>query len=348
VTSRRPVFGFEIATNKGGLVAVAETEVVRKPFYALVHFQRPGATRRPPVLIVGVLSGHTPLLLHDLLAGLAADHDLYLIEWIDARLVPLSEGDFGMEDNIAAILECLDHLGREAHVIGICQAAMPALAAAALCESTGRPAPLSVTLSGGIIDARINPTRIARFAASHPLSWFEDNLLDTVSPGSPGSGRRVHPACFQKIGLQAYMARHIATGAELLYKVMSDDGLAPLRHPFLKLFLSVMDLPATLYLDTIRLLFQDYALPSGHLVWRGRAVDPAALTRTALMTIEGEHDDISGAGQTRAAHELCRNIPDDRRRHWSQPGIGHFGLFHGLPWRWDILPRLNEFLREAG
>lgn len=345
IYQREPLFGLESA---GGTLAVTEQVGHAAPFYRLIHFRRPGSSPGPPVMVVGTLSGHTSLLFHDLLAGLVEDHDLHLIEWIDAREVPLAEGDFGMEDNIAAILDCLDFLEGEAHLIGICQSATPVLAAAALRAAEGRRPPLSVTLFGGVIDPRISPTRIGLFSAGYPLSWFRQNMIATVPSQFPGHGREVHPAHLQKSGLQAYLMRQLATGGELLFKIMSDDGIDAARHPFLELYFSVMDLPATLYLDTIRLIFQEFSLPRGQLTWRGVTVDPAALTRTALMTIEGERDEISGLGQTRVAHDLCPNIPAGRRRHSQHPGVGHFGLFHGAAWRREILPKLTAFLRESG
>lgn len=342
---RRPAFGLQVVAPCGDHVTVEEWEVGTGPFYRLVQFRGQDKPHSPPVLVVGAFSGQTSLLLHDLLAALAPDRDLYLLEWNDARDVPLAEGDFGMEDNITAVLKCIDHLGGELHLVGVCQSAMPCLAAAALRASLSKPEPISVTLFGGLIDPRINPTRIGRFAAERPLSWFRDYATASVPPFFRGGKRKVHPSYLQTAGLQAYMARHFSSGGELLFKVMNDDGSDALHYPFLTLYLSVMDLPATLYLDEIRLTFQEFALPQGRLSWKDVPVEPAAITRSALLTIEGGRDDVSGVGQTSAAHGLCSAIPAARRKHYLQPDTGHFGLFHGGVWRREILPQMNGFMR---
>jgi poly(3-hydroxybutyrate) depolymerase len=298
------------------------------------------------VLIVAPLSGHFATLLRDMLAALMADHDLYLMDWVDARDVPVGEGDFGMEDDIAYIMDCVGRLEGEVHLIGMCQSAMPALAAAALLAARGGSAPRTLTLFGGMIDTRISPTRIDRLAASRSLPWFARYAIGTVPRAYLGEGRKVLPASTQQVALVAYLMRHLASGEELLRKLLHDDGEDGDRYPFLRLYLSVMDLPAQFFLDTIRLVFHETALPRGILSWRGIAVEPSALTRTALMTVEGECDDVSAPGQTRVAHELCRNIPDHRRRHHLQAGVGHFGMFHGRLWRTDIMPRVRAFIRE--
>jgi poly(3-hydroxybutyrate) depolymerase len=347
VTDRRhPDLAPEFTTIRGRRVAVREHLVLEMPFCRLVHFQREAWHADPAVLVVGPLSGHFATLLHDMIAALVSDHDLYLMDWADARDVPVSEGNFGMEHDIAYIMDCVGQVEREVHLIGICQSAMPALAATALLAARGGSVPQTLTLFGGMIDTRISSTRIDRLAASRPLPWFERYAIDTVPPPYPGQRREVYPASTQKSALVAYLMRHLASGGELFQKLLQDDGEDASHYPFLRLYLSVMDLPARFFLDTIHLVFHEFALPRGRLTWHGVAVEPSALTRTALMTVEGEYDDVSAPGQTRAAQELCCNIPDHRRRHHLQPGVGHFGMFHGRIWRTEIMPRVRAFIKE--
>ncbi|HXP75064.1 MAG TPA: polyhydroxyalkanoate depolymerase [Stellaceae bacterium] len=342
---RHPGFGLDVTTIGGRSITVRTSYCFEKSFCRLVHFERETQCADPAVLVVAPLSGHFAMLLRDMLAALMPEHDLYLMDWVDAREVSVDEGDFGMEDDIAYIIECVGQLNGDVHLIGMCQSAMPALAATALLASRGGSVPRTLTLFGGMIDPRINPTRIDRLTANLSLSWAE-YAMATVPPPYPGEGRRVYPASAQQAALIAYLIRHFASGGELLRKLLEDDGEDVKHYPFLRLYLSVMDLPAQFFLDTIRLVFHDVALPLGRLSWRGIAVEPASVTRTALMTVEGEFDDISGLGQTRVAHELCRNIPDHRRRHHLQAGVGHFGLFHGSVWRTAIMPRVRAFIRE--
>jgi len=200
----------------------------------------------------------------------------------------------------------------------------------------------------GMIDTRLRPTRIDRLTAKRAPAWFRHYALTTVPPPYRGEGRAVYPATMQHAALVAYLMRHIGTGGELLRKLMDDDGLDARAHPFLELYLSVMDLPAEFFLDSVRAVFHEHALPRGRLAWRGTPVDPGAIRDTGLMTIEGEFDDVSGQGQTRVAHALCRNIPRGRRLHHLQPGVGHFGTFHGATWRRAVLPRIAGFIREMG
>jgi poly(3-hydroxybutyrate) depolymerase len=346
--SRHPGFGLDVTTIRGRSVAVRERCLLEKPFCRLLHFQRDARHGDPAVLVVAPLSGHFAVLLRDLLAALMPDHDLYLTDWVDARDVPVGAGDFGIEDDIAYIMECVGRLPGETHLIGLCQSAMPALAATALLAASGGAVPRTLTLFGGMIDPRVNPTPIERLGAGWPLSWFRRCAIGTVPPPYLGRGRSVLPASVRQAALLGYLIRPLAGGGELRRKLLRDDGEDAVHYPFLGLYLSLMDLPAQFVLDTIRVVFHERALPQGTLRWRGVAVEPSALTRTALMTVEGDDDDVSAPGQTRVAHELCRNIPDDRRRHHRQAGIGHFGMFHGRAWRTEIMPRVRAFIREMG
>jgi len=344
---RRPELGLDAVEIAGRRVAVRERAETRTPFYRLVHFEKDVAEPGPPVLVVAPLSGHFAALLRDMLAALLPEHDLHLIDWSDARDVPLAAGPFGLEENIACIMECIAHCAGELHLIGLCQSAMPALAATALLAAAGdTPAPAALVLMNGMIDTRLRPTRIDRLTARRSPEWFQRYALTTVPNPYAGAGRLVYSATMQHTALVTYLMRHIGIGGELLRKLVEDDGLDAAAHPFFELYLSVMDLPAEFFLDSVRLVFQECALARGRLAWRGTPVDPTAIRTTALMTIEGEYDDVSGAGQTRVAHTLCRNIPRGRRAHYLQPGVGHFGTFHGTLWRREVLPRIAGFIRE--
>ncbi|HUZ73538.1 MAG TPA: polyhydroxyalkanoate depolymerase [Stellaceae bacterium] len=345
--ARRPALGLDFAETGGRRVAVRERTELRSPFFRLIHFEKDAARQGPPVLVVAPLSGHFSALLRDMLAGLLPSYDLRLLDWEDARDVTPAAGGFGLEDNIGAVIDCIRRLAGELHVVALCQSAMPALAATALLAAQHEaPTPASLILLNGMIDTRLRPTRIDRIAARRSPAWFRQFALATVPPPYRGAGRAVYPATMQHAALVAYLMRHITTGGELLRKVVDDDGLDAAAHPFLELYLSVMDLPAEFFLDSIRLVFQEFALPRGRLAWRGSAVDPAAIRATALMTIEGEYDDVSGPGQTRVAHTLCRNVPRGRRAHYLQLGASHFGTFHGALWQREVLPRLDGFIRE--
>jgi poly(3-hydroxybutyrate) depolymerase len=335
-------------TIEGHPVAIHERVVTDKPFCRLLHFEREGMGVAPRLVAVAPLSGQHSEMLHDMLAALLPDHDLFLMDWSDARDVPAAAGRFAFADNIAYVIEFLQTLGSDIHLLGLCQSAIPALAAAGILAQAGDAAgPCSLVLISGTIDPRINPTRIGRLAAQRSLDWFERHAIRTVPEPHPGQGRRVYPAFAQRMALFAYLLRHLSTGGELLEKVLADDGQDAARFPFLASYFRVMDLTAEFFLDTIRCVFQEFALPRGCLRWRGAPIDLAAITRTALMTIEGEFDDVSGVGQTRIAHDLCPNIPGHRREHHVQRRVGHFGTFYGRAWRTEILPRVRRFIRGA-
>jgi poly(3-hydroxybutyrate) depolymerase len=345
--AERP-FGLDKTTIGGRVVAVRECVVVRRPFSRLLHFIRDGGRIDPRVVVVAPLSGQRSTIMRDLLAALLPEHDLFLLDWVDARCVPAGAGRFGLEDNIACIIESLRLFGADTHLLGLCQSAAPALAAAAVLAGAGDGAePRSLILISGLIDPRINPTRIGRLAASRSPDWFERHAIVTVPPPYLGTGRRVYPASAQRTALLAYFLRHLSTGGELLRKMLDDDGADPQRFPFIDLFFRVIDLSAEFFIDTIRLVFQEFALPCGALMWRGERVDLSGIGRAALMTVEGEFDDVSGLGQTRIAHDLCTNIAAGRRSHYLQRNVGHFGTFHGRAWRSDICPRIGRFIRDA-
>ena len=345
--NRRPALALDRAVIRGQPVGVAQRLVVEGHFCRLVHLEREVRAEDPRLLVVAPLSGHFATLLRDLLAALLTGHDVYFTDWSDARDVPPEDGDFGVEENIAYIMDFIRRLGGRPHVIGLCQSAMPVLAATAiLAERDAAAQPRSVTLINGMLDTRIGTTRIDRLARRHSREWFQRNAIAEVPSRYAGGGRRVYPASFQHAALTAYLARHVATGGELLAKLLHDDELNVEEQPFLELYLSLMDLPAPFFLDTIDLVFREQALPRGRLLWCGEHVRPSAIRETALMTVESEYDDVSAPGQTRVAHALCPEIPSHRRRHHLQAGVGHFGTFHGRTWRDAVMPRVGAFIRE--
>jgi len=327
-------------------VPVEEVVVLEKPFCTLRRFQRHAKRQDPRVLIVAPLSGHYATLLRDTVAGLLPDHDVYITDWIDAQQVPLAAGRFDLDDNIDHVIEFLHRLGPGVHVLAVCQSAVPTLAAVALMAVTDDPdQPRSMILMGGLIDTARNPTRIAGIVHATSFPWIESRLILPVPPHLPGALRPVYPASLQRAGLLLYLARHLeyVPGPHPKVRVFGDPNFADPR--FCQELLTVMDLPAELFLQTIRVLFQERALPRGVMASRGRAVQPERIRRTALMTVEGALDDVSGLDQTRAAHDLCAGLPAGRRVHHEQAGVGHFGMFTGRAWRAEILPRVRDFVR---
>nr|WP_281418148.1 polyhydroxyalkanoate depolymerase [Ancylobacter dichloromethanicus] len=342
-----PRIGIEHIVIDGRLVSVRELSVVEKSFGRLLHFEADLTGQRPPILLVAPLSGMRAEILYDMILGLLPWHDVYCLAWKDAADVPAGDGPFRLEDNITYVVETIRYLGAGTHVIGLCQSALPALAAAAiLSEDLGRPATL--TLLGGKLDTRINPTRVDLLTRSLPPAWFENCAISTVPASRRGHGRRVYPGSTELMMLSTYLFRHCASGGELLAKIFQDDGSDAVGHPFLRLFCQTYDVPAEFFLDTVALVFQQSALAEGHLAWQGTTITPERITGTALLTIEGEADDISGPGQTRIAHDLCEGIPAERRGHLLCPHTGHVGLFFGSRWRQEVLPHISRFIRENG
>jgi poly(3-hydroxybutyrate) depolymerase len=346
----KPAFGIVETARDGGTVPVREAVVAKQPFCRLLRFAREGADDDPKVVLVAPMSGHHASLLRDTIAALVPDHDVFVTDWIDAAAVPRRHGEFDLADMIGYVVGFLRRLG-PSHLVGVCQSGTPALAAVALMAAMEDPArPRSLTLMGGLIDTRIDPTPMNLMAREAPLAVFERALVSTVPPWAPGAGRRVHGAYAQLAGLAAYLTKRISRGdgsyLATFEATLVNDGAAPGTHLALyDEFLTLMDLPANLYLETIAAVLQTHALPRGLMIWRGRRVDPALIRDVALMTVEGGGDDISGAGQTRVAHDLCPGIPGEMRRHHDEPEIGHLGLFHGRRWRENILPRLRGFIR---
>ena len=344
----RPPFGIDHVTVGGRSIAVDETVLREKPFCRLLHFRKERETGAPRLLLVAPISGHFATLLRGTVQALLPEHDVYITDWINARNVPLSRGRFDLDDYIDHVIEFAHLLGPELHVVAVCQPAVPVLAAAAIMAAEGDPlAPLSLTLMGGPIDPRANPTRVDEFAGKHSLAALERTVITHVPPPYPGVMRRVFPGFLQLGGFMGMnLGRHIRAHADLfrnLVKGNGDDAAATRR--FYDEYLTVMDMTADFYLQTVETVFKEHALPRGRMVSRGRAIEPSAITRTALMTIEGAEDDICAPGQTYAAHILCSGLDAGKRRHHLQPGVGHFGVFSGRRWREAIMPRIRDFIR---
>ena len=346
----KPAFGHADTIIDGETVAIVEEAVLVRPWIELKRFRRVAdRPNDPQVLIVAPMSGHYATLLRGTVKALLPDHDVYITDWSDAREVPMAAGDFDLDDYIDTITDCLRLLGRDVHVIAVCQPAVPVLAAVALMNAANDPdAPRSMTLIGGPIDTREGPTAVNAFAHRHDLKWFKQNTIHTVPVGNPGFMRKVYPGFLQLAGFMAMnMDRHVQAHWQMFDHLVQGDGenLGAKRR-FYDEYRSVMDLSASYYLQTIEAVFQKHLLPRGLLVSRGRRVEPAAILRTALMTIEGERDDISGIGQTCAAHTLASALPETMREHYEQPGVGHYGLFNGRRFREEIAPRIKAFIRK--
>jgi poly(3-hydroxybutyrate) depolymerase len=337
-------------------VAVQEQVAVEKPFCRLIRFKRftddPTALvdmkSQPTVLVVAPLSGHHSTLLRDTVKSLLQDHKVYITDWTDARMVPTEAGPFHLDDYVAYVQEFIRHIGPEVNVISVCQPTVPVLAAVSLLASAGEFTPRTLTMMGGPIDARRSPTAVNNLAMNKSYGWFENNVIYRVPPHFPGSGRQVYPGFLQHTGFVAMNPdRHLSSHYDyFLDLVRGDDDSAEGHRQFYDEYNAVLDMPAEYYLDTIKTVFQDFALVNG--TWQvGEAfVRPQDITTSALLTVEGELDDISGAGQTRAAHELCTGIPKARQFHYDVVGAGHYGIFSGRRWREKVYPELRAFIQR--
>ena len=347
LSHHRPAFGIDHVTIGGRSLAVREVAVHRTPFCTLLHLEKEVETAQPRVLMVAPMSGHFATLLRGAAETLLADHDVYITDWHSARDVSLRDGRFDFDDFIEHLITFLEVLGPGSHVIGVCQPCVAVLAAVAVMAEDSHPAqPRSMTLMAGPIDTRVNPTEVNRLATSRPIGWFERNLIGIVPLRYPGALRRVYPGFVQ---LAAFMSmnlgRHVRAQIDLLCHLANGEReKAAAITKFYDEYLAVMDLPAEFYLQTVRTVFQEHALPLGNFRWRGRRVDPRAIKRTALFTVEGERDDICAVGQTLAAQEMCTGLPRFMKRHHVQPGVGHYGVFNGQRWRSSIYPILTNMI----
>ncbi len=351
MTHERPDFGIRKVAVEGGEVAVSEEVVASHPFCNLLHFRKDMARDEPTLLVVAPLSGHFPTLLRGTIATLLPDHNVYLTDWANARDVPLLHGRFDLDDFVDLVIRFIRLLGPQTHVMAVCQPSVPVLAAAALLAASGDPCqPASMVLMGGPIDTRVNPTAVNRFAAAHPLDWFERTVITTVPMRWRGAFRRVYPGFLQLAGfLSMNFDRHVSAHSTMFRNLVQGDGeSAAATRAFYDEYSAVMDLPADFYLDTIKRVFHDHDLPQGRLRVRGAPVEPAAIERTALMTVEGERDDVCAVGQTAAAHRLCSGLPAVKKTHHLQPKVGHYGVFHGRRWQNETYPEVRAFIRAQG
>jgi poly(3-hydroxybutyrate) depolymerase len=343
----KPVFGLPTTEVDGKTVAVNEEILLRKPFCQLIHFHRDTPRRDPKVLLVAPMSGHYATLLRGTVEALLPEHDVYVTDWIDARTVPLANGNFDLDDYIDYIIEFCRYLAPDVHVIAVCQPSVPVMGAASLMAQARDPRqPRSLTLMGGPIDTRISPTVPNDLAMRNSMMWFRQNVISTVPLTYPGAMRRVYPGFLQLTSfITMNFDRHVnAHMRQFEHLIKGDDDPAELHRKFYDEYLAVMDLTAEFYLQTIQIVFKEHQLPRGVWVSRGRPIEPPRI-ETALMTVEGELDDISGLGQTKAAHTLTPGIPGARHVHWEQPRVGHYGIFNGRKWREQILPRVRDFIR---
>jgi polyhydroxyalkanoate depolymerase len=344
---RRPDYGFTTVTVGGEETAVSEEVVAGTAFGDLVRFRKASHVQQPRVLLVAPLSGHFATLLRATVETLLPDNDVYITDWRNARDAPLDAGAFGFDDYVAHVIDFLETIGPGAHLIGVCQPCAHALAAVAIMAEDDNPAtPSSMTLMAGPVDTRINPTKVNQLATSRGIDWFERELISIVPGRYPGGGRRVYPGFIQLTAFMAMnLARHVDAHIDM-YTHLATGRLdeAKASKTFYDEYFTVLDLTAEFYLETVSRVFQEHRLAKGELMWRGRRVDPGAIRRTALMTVEGERDDICSVGQTVAAHELCRNIFANRKRHHLQPGVGHYGVFSGRKWATQIYPMVRNLI----
>ncbi|MFA7437156.1 polyhydroxyalkanoate depolymerase [Castellaniella sp.] len=344
----KPAWGLDTTYINGREIAVTEDIAVNKPFCRLVHFRRNARRKDPRVLLVAPLSGHHATLLRDTARSLIQNHEVYVTDWVDARMVPIADGTFGLDDYVRYIQAFLRHLGPDTHVISVCQPTVPVMAALSLMASEDDPdQPRSMVMMGGPIDTRKSPTQVNRLATTKPYEWFEDNLIHRVPPRYPGAGRKVYPGFLQHAGFVAMNPdRHVKSHYDYyLHLLRGDDSDAEAHRRFYDEYNAVLDMPAKFYLDTIRTVFQEFRLPRGTWVIDGQTVDPGAIRKTALMTVEGALDDISGLGQTHAAHTLCANLSPSMREVHTAAHCGHYGIFSGRRWRELIYPRISTFIR---
>src|ERR1700761_6702114 len=342
-------------TEVNGVRTPVEVRVVwEKPFCRLLHFDRkltrPLRSPQPRVLIVAPMSGHYATLLRGTVEAFLPTHEVYITDWADARMVPMAQGRFDLEDYVDYLIEMLRDLGGNMHVIAVCQPAVPVLAAVSVMEANHDPyVPVSMTLMGGPIDTRRNPTAVNNLAAERGIDWFRTHVISKVPFPHPGVMRDVYPGFLQLSGfITMNLDRHTDAHKRLFSNLVKGDGDQVDKHrEFYDEYLAVMDLAAEYYLQTVESVFVKHAPPKGEMSHRGKLVAPSKITRVALMTVEGENDDISGLGQTEATHELCSSIPNHRRVHYVQKGVGHYGVFNGSRFKSEIVPRISDFMMSA-
>ena len=348
----KPSFGITSVEIDGQRVSVIEDIALEKPFCKLLHFRKDSrnskSATQPKILLVAPLSGHHATLLRDTVKTLLPEHDVYITDWTDARMVSMDHGAFHLHDYVYYVQDFIRHLGPNLNVISVCQPTVPVLAAISLMASNKEPnLPKTMVMMGGPIDPRKAPTQVNDLATNKPFSWFENNVIYSVPPNYPGYGRRVYPGFLQHAGFVAMNPkRHAQSHWEFYLHLREGDNESAEEHrKFYDEYNAVLDMPAEYYLETIKTVFQDHSLPLGTWEVEGQLVRPQDIKDVALLTIEGELDDISGLGQTRAAHELCAHIPKEMKQHFTAPKCGHYGIFSGRRWREVIAPKISDFIR---
>jgi len=347
----KPEFGLGTTHVGRRLVPVDEQVLLRKPFGQLKHFAREGAEHSPPLLIVAPMSGHYATLLRGTVERLLPGHDVYITDWRDAKLVSLDDGRFDLDDYVDYLIEFLDHIGERTgqrpHLLAVCQPAVPAFAATALMGADKHQwRPRTLTMMGGPIDTREAPTAVNTLATQRPHSWFQNNVIATVPMIYAGAGRQVYPGFLQLAGFMTMnLGSHLVSHWEMFkHLVVGDDESADATRDFYEEYRSVCDMTAEFYLQTVDVVFQRHLLPKGELTHRGRSVDPKAIRDTALLAIEGERDDISGIGQTRAALDIASKLPAAKKKYFMAKDVGHYGIFNGRKWRERIAPVVEKFI----
>lgn len=346
----KPGFGIETVTVEGVNLDVAERIVWERPFCKVIRFERIGIRgKAPKLLVVAPMSGHHATLVRSTIKAYLPTHDVYVSDWADASTVPLSEGRFGFDDYVDYVVEIMEHLAPNLNVMAICQPSVPVLVAVSVMEAEGnRKVPRSMTLIGGPIDTRNSPTEVNRLAVTRGTAWFRENCIAPVPWTKVGAGRRVYPGFLQLSAFVSMNAdRHAKAHLDMFNELAAgDEAAASRRKDFYDEYFAVGDLTEEFYIETVDRVFVRHDLPNGRMTHWEKTVDPSAIRNVRLMTIEGENDDITGIGQTKAAHDLCPNIPDDRKIHLLQPGVGHYGLFSGSRFRGEIVPQVLDFLKE--
>jgi len=347
-THERPPFGISAVRVGGTSVRVEERVVESTPFCTLLHFAKDTPDPGPRVLLVAPLSGHFATLVRETVRTMLREHDVYVTDWHNARDVPVADGRFGLDEYTEHVIRFLHTLGPGAHVMAICQPCVPVLAATAvMAEGRDAATPRSMTLMAGPIDARVSPTSVDDLASANSIEWFERHVVTTVPGRYAGAGRRVYPGFLQ---VSAFLGmnpqRHLRSHAQL-YRALVDGDLVSARatEAFYDEYFAVLDMTAEFYLETVRVVFQEHALALGTYTYQGRVVDPSAITRTALLTVEAERDDVCGVGQTAAAHDLCTKLKPFRKRHHLQPGVGHYGVFSGRRWESQVYPIVRSVIQ---
>ncbi len=347
---QKPEFGITEAKlgGTGETIAITQKTVIDRPFCRLLHFERDTNVPAPKVLIVAPLSGHHATLLRDTVQSFVQDHDVWITDWIDAREIPISAGKFHFDDCVDYLRDFVHFIGPDTNIVAVCQPSVPVMALVSLMATHNDPlAPTTMTLMGGPVDTRTGPTSVNRFAEQRSSEWFERNFIQSVPLPHKGFARMVYPgflqhACFVTMNAD----RHGKAYRDYFnHLVEGDQDSAAAHRAFYDEYNAVLDLPAEFYLDTVRLVFQNHALPKGTMTIRGELVQPSLITKTALFTVEGERDDITGQGQTVAAHKLCTGLRDDQKQHFLAMGVGHYGIFNGRKFREMIYPQARDFIR---